>query len=180
MISNGSVRRLSFFPKVDAAVLQSKHEPPHTRPQAVAPIFDVEYVQKPLGAWSLDETSSVYPPKLNEYAPATIPDLPECLSDRYLHPLLTRNERLRLTMLWYYTRDIFTDHELLSRLQEKTTLAHDSIGWEFVIIGILDINTYTRLSTYGLPLAILPRRESTCAHTVHQPPGVGDDLPTPH
>lgn len=90
----------------------------------------------------------------------------------YLFPILTRNERLRLTMLSYYTRGIFEDSELISRLQEKVHLAKDSIGWEFVIAGLLDHNTYTRVVTVGLPLAVLPRRESTCAHTVNQPPGV--------
>ncbi|CAM1511890.1 Fc.00g094030.m01.CDS01 [Cosmosporella sp. VM-42] len=173
--SNG--QRISFFPRVDAAVLQSKHEPPHIRPDAVAPIFDTEYVDKPLVPWSVRVSNSAYPPRVEDYAPASIPDVPQCLSEKYLHPQLTRNERLRLTMLWYYTRGILEDHELLTRLQEKTSLVHETIGWEFVIIGVLDINTYTRLSTFGLPLAILPRRESTCAHTVHQPPGTVFLLP---
>jgi hypothetical protein len=60
----------------------------------------------------------------------------------------------------------------MSRLQEKVVLAKETVGWEFVIAGLLNHNTYTRMVTVGLPLAILPRRESTCAHTVNQPPGV--------
>jgi hypothetical protein len=87
--------------------------------------------------------------------------------------MLTRNERLRLTMLYYYTRGALEDVELQSRLQEKVHLARDTVGWEFVIAGLLNHNTYTRMVTFGLPLAVLPRRESTCAHTVNQPPGVG-------
>ena len=60
----------------------------------------------------------------------------------------------------------------MRRIQEKVHLAHETIGWEFVIAGLLDHNTDTRMATVGLPLAILPRRESACAHTVNQPPGV--------
>lgn len=74
-------------------------------------------------------------------------------------------------MLFYYTRGIFEDEELVSRLQEKVYLAKETVGWEFAITGLLDHNTYTRIVTVGLPLAVLPRRESTCAHTVNQPPG---------
>jgi hypothetical protein len=76
-------------------------------------------------------------------------------------------------MLFYYTRGAFEDRELMSRLQEKVILAKETVGWDFVIAGLLDHNTYTRMVTVGLPLAVLPRRESTCAHIVNQPPGVG-------
>jgi hypothetical protein len=37
---------------------------------------------------------------------------------------------------------------------------------------VLDVNVYIRLATVGLQLAILPRGETLCAHTVTQPPGV--------
>ncbi|KAI1870308.1 uncharacterized protein JN550_005236 [Neoarthrinium moseri] len=162
-------QRMGFFPKADAAVLQSKHEPERIRPQTVGPVFDTEHAGQPIDPWSPAAARECYPLPVEDGAPATIPDEPSCLSDRYLYPLLTQNERLRLTMLWYYTRDTLGDAELLSRLQEKAFLAQESIGWEFAIIGLLGINTYTRLATFGLPLAILPRRESTCAHTVNQP-----------
>ena len=75
-------------------------------------------------------------------------------------------------MLWYYTRDIMQETEFLSGLQEKVHLAHESSGWECAIIGVLDINVYTRLAAFGVPLGILPRGETLCAHTVTQPPGV--------
>jgi hypothetical protein len=76
-------------------------------------------------------------------------------------------------MLWYYTRDILNeDGEFSSGLQEKAYLAQKSAGWEFAVIGILDVNVYIRLAAIGLPLAILPRGETLCAHTVTQPPGV--------
>ena len=108
-----------------------------------------------------------------EYCPFELSRSVEpCATDKYLFPILTRNERLRLTMLYYYTRGALEDVELQSRLQEKVYLARDTVGWEYVIAGLLNHNTYTRMVTVGLPLAVLPRRESTCAHTVNQPPGV--------
>jgi hypothetical protein len=167
-----------FFPKADAAVLQSRHEPPAptSRPDVVAPILDVEHADQALDPWSIEIAASVYPSKEHIWAPAPVPLRSECLhqcaADRYLFPMLTRNERLRLTMLFYYTRDALADQELMSRLQEKVALAQETVGWEFVIAGLLNHNTYTRMVTVGLPLAVLPRRESTCAHTVNQPPGV--------
>lgn len=76
-------------------------------------------------------------------------------------------------MLWYYTRDILRDPEpeLLAGLQEKACLAQESTGWEYAVIGLLDVNVYIRLVTVGLQVAILPRGETLCAHTVTQPPG---------
>lgn len=75
-------------------------------------------------------------------------------------------------MLWYYTRDILEEKELLAGLQDKVHLAKESTGWEFAIIGILDIDVYIRLATVGVQLGILPRGETICAHTVTQPPDV--------
>ena len=75
-------------------------------------------------------------------------------------------------MLWYYTRDIFKEKEFLSGLQEKVCIAKESTGWDCAIVGILDINFYTRLATVGTPLGILPRGETICGHVVAQPPGV--------
>jgi signal transduction histidine kinase/CheY-like chemotaxis protein len=56
-------------------------------------------------------------------------------------------------------------------------LAQESVGWEFVITGLLDHNTYRRVAVVNLPLALLPRRESTCAHTINQQPGTVFNLP---
>lgn len=64
-------------------------------------------------------------------------------------------------MLFYYMRGAIENQELMIRLQEKVFLAKETVGWEFVIAGLLDHNSYTRMVTVGLPLAILPRREST-------------------
>jgi hypothetical protein len=173
-----SPRRDSFFPKADATVLQSRHAPPSptSRPTVVAPILDVENADKALQSWTTEVVEAIYPVKEDVFATAPVPVRSECpqqcASDRYLFPVLTRDERLRLTLLFYYTRDALDDQELMSRLQEKVVLAKETVGWEFVIAGLLNHNTYTRMVTVGLPLAILPRRESTCAHTVNQPPGV--------
>lgn len=185
MHSTAGGQRTSFFPRADAAVLlQSKYHAqlPRSRPTAVAPILDVEHAGHPLAPFALEAARAVYPLHDDPFAPAPIPRPPsnssshsqqQCSADRYLFPVLTPNERLRLTMLFYYTRGALEDDELQSRLLDKVNLAWDTAGWEFVIVGLLDHNTYTRLATVGLPLAVLPRRESTCAHTVNQPPGVG-------
>ncbi|KAI4710911.1 hypothetical protein J4E89_004501 [Alternaria sp. Ai002NY15] len=170
-------QRVAFFPKADAAVLASRHAAPASseRPTTTAPILDLENADKPLQPWIAEQVTSVYPNDGDIWTPASIPAKtlcpPQCSADRYLFPVLTRNERLRLTLLYYYTRGALEDVELMSRLQEKVHLAHETVGWEFVIAGLLNHSTYTRMVTVNLPLAILPRRESTCAHTINQPPG---------
>lgn len=173
-MASTQTKRASFFPRADAAVLRSKHAAPAERPSETSPIFDTDHAANALDAWSIEVAERVYPGKTDVWAPAIIPAQPstQCATDKYLFPVLTRNERLRLTMLFYYTRGALEDTELQSRLQEKVYLARDTVGWEFVIAGLLNHNTYTRMVTVGLPLAVLPRRESTCAHTVNQPPGV--------
>lgn len=177
--------RPTFFPKADAAFLSSKHSPPSpsSRPTVTAPILDLENADRSLEPWSAGVAETIYPTKEDIWGAAPIPDKTECMHklslDGYLFPVLTRNERLRLTMLFYYTRGALEDQELMSRLQEKVHLARESVGWEFVIAGLLNHNTYTRMVTVGLPLAVLPRRESTCAHTVNQPPGVGQSISPP-
>ncbi|RSM03821.1 hypothetical protein CEP52_007205 [Fusarium oligoseptatum] len=169
MASTGG-KPLSFNPKADATLLSSERNPPPPRPEVVGPIYDPEQVDDPIQSWSQDLESCFYPPKTDPYAPSSVPDKP-CPSPRYLRAHLAKNERLRLSMLWYYTRDIINEPELLAGLQEKACLAQESTGWEYAVVGILDINVYIRLATVGLQLAILPRGETLCAHTVTQPPG---------
>ena len=171
-MASGYAQQPVFFPKADAAVLSSRLAPPPTYPESVGPIYDDKNADTPILPWSRDGEEVHYPPQKEAYAPAIIPDKQRCLSDRYLRATLAKNERLRLSMLWYYTRDIFKETEFLSGLQEKLDVAHETTGWEFAIIGILDVNFYTRLATVGVPLGILPRGETLCAHTVTQPPGV--------
>ncbi|KAJ6438836.1 histidine kinase HHK3p [Purpureocillium lavendulum] len=164
-------QRKPFFPKSDAAILLPKYGPPPTYPTSVWPIFDPDAVGKPIEPWPADEKETFYPPQTVDFAPAPIPERPACFSDRYLRAYLAENERLRACMYWYYTRDLLCEGEFLSGLQEKANLAQESTGWECVVIGILDVNHYVRLAAIGLPLAILPRGETICAHTVTQPPG---------
>ncbi|UNI23977.1 hypothetical protein JDV02_009762 [Purpureocillium takamizusanense] len=172
-MTSGKGQRTPFFPKADAAILSSRHGPLPTYPKNVWPIYDPDNFGKPIAAWPSSAENGFYPPPKEEFAPASIPEKPAaaCLSDRYLRAFLAENERLRCCMLWYYTRDLFNETEFLSGLREKTSLAQESTGWEFVVIGILDVNFYIRLASIGLPLAILPRGETICAHTVTQPPG---------
>lgn len=168
---------MPFIPRADAAILTSRHAQPATRPETVGPIYDPRNTDIPVVPWTLDADEEHYPPKPEPYASSVIPDRPACNSDKYLRATLAKNERLRLSMLWYYTRDILLETEFLSGLQEKVHLAHESTEWEFAIIGILDANYYTRLATVGATLGILPRGETICAHTVTQPPGVRQGPP---
>ncbi|KAK0391869.1 hypothetical protein NLU13_1367 [Sarocladium strictum] len=169
-------RAAHFFPKADAALLVSplpSTEPLAPRPATVGPIFDPANLNTAIATWDPDTEACFFPSKKDPYGPSSIPNEPaNTLSmPRYVRATLTRNERLRLSMLWYYTQDIQNQPELLAGLQEKATLAQVSTGWEYAIIGILDMNVYIRLATVGVELAILPRGETLCAHTVCAPPG---------
>ncbi|KAF5625921.1 hypothetical protein F25303_11232 [Fusarium sp. NRRL 25303] len=165
---------MHFFPKADAALLSStvdKHSLP-SRPKAIGPIFDANNFKVPIEPWTSDVDSSFYPPKPDPFAPSSIPSEAHCApSSKYVRSRLAKNERLRLSMLWYYARDLDNEPELLAGLQEKACLAQESSGWEYAVVGVLDVNVYIRLATVGLQLAILPRGETLCAHTVTQPPG---------
>ena len=164
---------MHFFPKADSALLSSTVD--HTlppRPKAICPLFDAKNFKTPVEPWTPELESELYPPKDDPYAPSAIPVEPSCPSSKYLRTRLARNERLRLSMLWYYARGIDEEVELLAGLQEKACLAQENSGWEYAVVGLLDANVYIRLATVGLQLAILPRGETLCAHTVTQPPGV--------
>jgi hypothetical protein len=171
-MTSSCAQKTVFFPKADAAVLSYRLAPPPTYPKAVGPVYDPDNADSPCLPWSLDFEKTSYPPQKEPYAPAIVPNKQLRHPDRYLRASLARNERLRLSMLWYFTRDIFKENEFLSGLQQKACIAQESAGWECAIIGILDINFYTRLATVNAPLGILPRGETLCAHTVAQPPAV--------
>ena len=52
-------------------------------------------------------------------------------------------------------------------------------GWEFAIMGFVSEDAFTRVATAGMELAVVPRRESPCSHTVTQlDPGVSIPLGT--
>ncbi|CAG7564465.1 unnamed protein product [Fusarium equiseti] len=164
---------MHFFPQADSTLLFSTvdHHALPPRPKAIGPIFDADNFKTPVGPWAPDVDSELYPPKEDPYAPSAIPVEPTCPPSKYPRCRLAKNERLRLSMLWYYTRGIDEEPELLAGLQEKACLAQESCGWEYAVVGLLDANVYIRLATVGLQLAILPRGETLCAHTVTQPPG---------
>lgn len=171
--------RTTFFPKVDEAILRSKYPPPSAYPDTVGPTYDLQNVDHPIKAWSPDHHNTLFPESA-AYEPSTIPEKPLCFADQYLRASLAKNERLRLSVLWYYTCDILEDEELLSGLQEKAHLAQESTGWDYAVIGILDVNVYIRLATVGLELGMLPRGETLCAHTVTQPPSVSVGIHARH
>ncbi|OAA53573.1 CheY-like superfamily [Cordyceps fumosorosea ARSEF 2679] len=166
-----------FFPRADASLLTPSPDAiadvPPPRPTTVGPVFDAENVGRPVEPWVPELAKCIYPPKLDPYAVSSVPEETAVPLDcRYLRARLAKNERLRLSMLWYYGRHLEEEPELLAGLQEKACLAQESSGWEFAVIGLLDVNVYVRLVTVGgLELGILPRGETICAHTVTQPPG---------
>lgn len=75
------------------------------------------------------------------------------------------------------------DEDFLARLQEKLDLVQTFFAdWEFAIMGLVFEDAFTRIATAGMPLAVVPRRESPCSHTVNQEPGVSSlrlDVLTP-
>jgi len=172
-VPSSSGSRYPFFPTLDVAAVsgQTFLSELAARPHQVGPVFD-PLSANAIGAFDNASFETNYTPRGPDDNKSPLPERPADFGDRYLYPTLTQNERMRLTMLWYYTRDLEQDDDLLRRLQEKVDLVKEFIGWEFAICGLLDNDVYTRLVTAGLPLAILPRRESTCAHTILQTPGV--------
>lgn len=167
-------RSVSYFPKVDRLFKRSDSDTPTLprRPSKIAPIFDQEHADKPLHRFNEDQHQLHYAEGTTSPLTTPLPPQPDSFSNHYLFPTLSRNERLRLTMTWYYTRGIAGDEDLLRKLQDIVRLVRTFIGWEFVIMGILSEDAYTRIVTDGLPLAKLPRRESTCAHTINQRCGI--------
>ncbi|PTD09540.1 hypothetical protein FCULG_00007672 [Fusarium culmorum] len=149
---------MHFFPTADSTLLSSTVDyhslPP--RPKAVGPIFDANNFKNPVDPWDLDEQANLYPPKEDPFAPSAIPAEPSCPSSQYPRSRLAENERLRL--------DLDEHPELLAGFQEKACLAQENSGWEYAVVGLLDVNVYIRLATVGLQLAILPRGETLCTH----------------
>jgi hypothetical protein len=171
--SVGTGRPGSFVPAADANPgARDAGSPLMLRPTSVGPFFDEEHSHQPIGEWDDAAKNVNYTGRLKPDCSTGAPEQPQDFSEKYLFPTLAKNERQRLTMLWYYTRDLGHDHDLMKRLQEKIDIVKDHMGWEFAIMGIMSNDSYTRISTSGLPLAMLPRREATCAHTINQEAGV--------
>ena len=174
------VAATDLYLRVDGDPVARKEQHGHCslpfRPTDIGPIFDIRS-DEPLERFSEENHKLSYTPLTLDDRLPPIPPRPENFTDAYLYPTLTRNERQRLTMLWYYTHQLLEDNDLLKRLQEKVELVQQFLGWEFAICGLISNDNFTRLAAAGLPLAILPRRESTCSHTIHQKPGSVFELP---
>lgn len=140
-----------------------------TRPTSIGPIFDTLSRDAPLPAYKHADFLSNY--ARNSSGAQDVPSKPDSFAEQYLVPELTSQERLRLSALWYHTA-VRLDDNTIRRMRAKVAILKNLIGWEYAICGVLDSDHYERLVTAGLPLAILPRRESTCAHTVLQPGSV--------
>ncbi|KAH8205376.1 hypothetical protein TruAng_000455 [Truncatella angustata] len=160
--------RAAYFPK-GGAEKTSKFTKPElpARPTEYGPVFDTEHSQLPIAGYDKDLYDQVYGGR-SETGEAVVPDAPPGFDQSYLHPMLSENERLRLTLLWYHTRLIEEDDVLLAKIDTLVKGLQQAIGWDYAIAGILNESTYTRLATSHLPIARLPRREATCAHTINQ------------
>lgn len=166
-----------FFPTADSlgTLPESYHQLPE-RPTEIAPVLDPENFTKPLLEFNDIGCRSCYGDEST--APADfVPPQPEAFNDPYLYPSLSHNECLRLTVLWYYTRLITKNDALMSKLHGLLAIVQTFMGWEFAIIGMVDEAVFTRLAAINLPIALLPRRESPCSHTINQDPGTVFAIP---
>jgi GAF domain-containing protein len=147
-------------------------------PQNVT-VFDESLSSQPIAAYDAKIHQSSYAKREQGSTSDLPPVKPNDFQDEFLMPSLAENERLRLTLFWYYTSvsKLLQDDEFISRLEERLALVCSFMRWDMAIVGLLSENMYTRAATVGLPLAILPRRESTCSHTINQPPGTVFMLP---
>ncbi|KAF3915877.1 hypothetical protein AA313_de0202522 [Arthrobotrys entomopaga] len=129
-------------------------------------VFDANLTSSPIFEFVEKEFERLYPPDRYPCGSTKEPIKPVDFSDPYLFPTLTKNELIRLKSLWYYGRYIENDKHLLSCLQDQVDLVDDFMQKDCVILGLLDHDYYRRIVTANVPLAVLPRREATCAHTV--------------
>ena len=133
--------RVAFFPKADVAVLASRHAAPSDSSATTSLTLDLENAGKPLDPWTEEQVAAVYPPRHGVGTSSPIPDKAQCptrcYADRYLFPVLTRNERLRLTLLYYYTRGAIEGlnslHELLRCLANLPTVCSFSVV--YIVLG---------------------------------------------
>ncbi|KAK7549260.1 hypothetical protein IWX49DRAFT_500781 [Phyllosticta citricarpa] len=165
-------RPISYFPK--AQRIQFRSDSPTVSEPTPYTAWDVENATKPLPEFdeaaheiNYAERRGVDPSGASHYPPR-----PSNFREKYLMPTLTRNERLRLTMMWYHTRTLADDQELLQKLQTTLTLVRSFVGWPVVVCGLMDNHTYTRICTDGIPKTSLPRKETVCAHTINSESGV--------
>ncbi|KAK5043549.1 hypothetical protein LTR84_011409 [Exophiala bonariae] len=172
----------SFFPTANSSAAtgttSDSHHELSDHPTEISAILDPLNSNKPLIEFDHalrhfcygDETTATT-------VDAVAPPQPEAFNDPYLFPYLSHNECLRLTLLWYYTRLITKNHVLMSKIQGLLTIVQKFMGWEFALVGLVDEAVFTRLAAINMPLAMLPRRESPCSHTINQAPGTVFSIP---
>lgn len=163
----------AYFPQAEGSPswLDSRRLP--ARPLHESLDLDREQISKPIAEFDEQRHNASYIPRPDGIDADLPPPRPDGFPDSsYLLPSLTRNERLRLTMLWYHTDGILEDEDFLRRLQEQLDLVQGFMGWEYAIMGLVSEDNFTRVATAGMPLAIVPRRDSPCSHTINQDPGV--------
>ncbi|KAK6495260.1 hypothetical protein TWF481_003288 [Arthrobotrys musiformis] len=129
-------------------------------------VFDPNLTSSPIFEFNECDFQRLYPADRDDDGCVTEPIKPVDFEDPYLFPTLTKNELVRLKSLWYYGRYIENDTHLLSCLQDQVDLVNDFMEKDCVILGLLDHDYYRRVVTANVPLAVLPRREATCAHTI--------------
>ncbi|KUI71466.1 Sensor protein GacS [Cytospora mali] len=159
-----------YFPQAEASAswLRPRQLPAQPRHDDLDAL---ETYNEPINEFDKKLHDTVYTPRKDGTYADLPPPRPEGFSDPYLLPSLTRNERLRLTMLWYHTDGLLDDKDFLRRLQEQLDLVQAFMGWEYAIMGLVSENMFTRVATAGIPLALVPRRDSPCSHTINQKPG---------
>lgn len=162
----------AFFPTANAVgISRESHQPLPKRPTEIAPILDKENSCRPLLQYDEAVRLSSFGDGPTATAESFAPPQPETFNDPYLYPFLARNECLRLTLLWYYTRSITKNDALMSKLQGILGIVQKFMGWEFAVIGMVEEAVFTRVAAINMPIALLPRRESPCSHTINQEPG---------
>ncbi|KAI8635571.1 hypothetical protein F5Y19DRAFT_469447 [Xylariaceae sp. FL1651] len=157
-----------YFPRSGskhASNLLRQELPP--QPKSIGPVYDTFSFKEPLSPFD-QRAHQEYFTEPSESGEAVPPPVPLDFADRYLIPTLARNERLRLTLLWYHTNSIEKDERLLAEIDTLVRSAQKVIGWEYAVAGIIDESTYRRVGTFNMPLVTVPRRESTCSHTINQ------------
>ena len=174
--SPDTLRRRAFFPKAESGQAHARgdrRELP-ARATETAPIFDARSSTAPLLDYDAELFQKSFHVRKSDPAIdySLPPPRPADFEDDYLTPMLTPNESLRLMMLWYYSRGVSEDEELLHRIQEKVDLVKEFLGWESALAGLISHNVYESIGQAGFPSIRLPRRETMCGHTLQQQPGV--------
>lgn len=171
MLTEDSVAPLILKHRAVLQRLNTDNDNLPKQPSEVGPIFDPVKVREPLSPFVQVYNDSIYGPASHFDSETKTPEKPATFTDPYLYPTLTSNEFTRLNAVWYYTRGLEHDEQMLRKLNRMLDLVKQSMGWEIGIIGLVDATVYSRLVTDNISLAIVPRRESTCSHTINTESG---------